>query len=646
MKFSLDEIRYQTRFVLQLESRDTPKRLASAVMMLGVCAYAGLQQPALWVGAVIALIELLAYHARRYLPVLDRDMSARYIAWIWVQNSISVMAYLSPSYFLAQHPSTAMLLAAMMWTFGVIVHISNSFAALPLYNWTLMVPSLGMTVALIVKAGQSTYAPSTPGEWIVTVALLGVYGANTYETLTKQKDTQAALDLARQEATVRLKALEYVSRHDNLTGLLNRAAFDEELGRMLSDKPLAQPVAVYIIDLDGFKPINDSYGHSAGDAVLRTVADRLRVLMQGQGLLARLGGDEFAIAIPGREAEGVVMRMAGLLTQEIELPIDWQNKSLRIAASIGVAVTRLAGRSVEALCGGADRAMYRAKAESDVKALLFDPAQYDRTPSLEDRQRIIDAFRNGDIRPHYQPKVVLGTLQTCGFEALARWVNPDGTILPPAQFIPRINELGLQGEFLAHMTQQVLRDVQDMVDQGLDPGEVSVNLPEIALATHTGREELDQLLARYPRARPHITLEITEDVFIARAADMIQNSIAHFRRAGQRISLDDFGTGFASFQHLRQLDFDELKIDASFVADLAHDRSARILVAGFLSMAAGLGVAVIAEGIETTQQLAFLRRTGCLVGQGFLFGHALPLEETKVRLMTEQSGGALGSGAA
>ncbi len=623
-----------------------PKRLASAVMMLGVCAFAGFGQAALWVGVVIGAIELLAYHARRHLPVLDRDMTAGYIAWIWVQNSISVMAYLSPSYFLAQHSSTAMLLAAMLWTFGVIVHISNSFASLPLYNWTLMVPSLGMTVALIVEAGQSSYAPSTSGEWIVTVALLGVYGANTFETLTKQKDTQAALDLARQEATVRLRALEYVSRHDNLTGLLNRAAFDDELGRMLSDKPLPQPVAVYIIDLDGFKPINDSYGHSAGDAVLRTVADRLRVLMQGQGLVARLGGDEFAIAIPGREAEGVVLRMAGLFTQEIELPIDWQNKSLRIAASIGVAVTRLAGRSVEAMCSGADRAMYRAKADSEVKALLFDPAHYDRTPSLEDRQRIIDAFRNGDIRPYYQPKVVLGTLQTCGFEALARWVNPDGTILPPAQFIPRINELGLQGEFLAHMTQQVLRDVQDMVDQGLDPGEVSVNLPEIALATHTGREELDQLLARYPRARPHITLEITEDVFIARAADMIQNSIAHFRRAGQRISLDDFGTGFASFQHLRQLDFDELKIDASFVADLAHDRSARILVAGFLSMAAGLGVAVIAEGIETTQQLAFLRRTGCLVGQGFLFGHALPLEETKVRLMTEQSGGAMGSGAA
>lgn len=235
---------------------------------------------------------------------------------------------------------------------------------------------------------------------------------------------------------------------------------------------------------------------------------------------------------------------------------------------------------------------------------------------------------------------MLGTGAVCGYEALARWQHPTRGLLLPAQFLPAVNELGLQGDFLSAMAQHVFSDVSRMVADGLAPGQVSINVPEVTMATHSGRQDLNRLIAAHPGASGHITFEITEDVFVARAGDMIKDSIAHFRREGVRISLDDFGTGFASFQHLRQLEFDEMKIDSSFVAGLGQDPAAEVLIRGFLSIASGLGVMVIAEGVETSLQLSHLRRMGCTFGQGWHFGKAMPVEEVRIRLFAEAGPGA------
>lgn len=186
--------------------------------------------------------------------------------------------------------------------------------------------------------------------------------------------------------------------------------------------------------------------------------------------------------------------------------------------------------------------------------------------------------------------------------------------------------MGLQGRFMSSMSRQVIADIAAMLDAGVDPGQVSLNLSDVALATLPGRSEITDLLAQSPAVTEHLTFEITEDVFIGRAAETIQNSIAAFRAHGVRISLDDFGTGFASFHHLRQLEFDELKIDTTFVAGLGHDPTADVLVRGFLDIASGLGVSVVAEGVETEQQRQDLINMGCLTAQGYLFSSAVPCD--------------------
>lgn len=632
-----DNIRHQSRFVILVSRRDLPKRLASAAMMLSIYFHFGETRAATGFALAVGMIEAIAYLLARSQPADEREMTSLRVLAIWALNFTSTIAYISPSFVLAHHGSVAMLLAATIWLFGIYVHISNTFSEMPFFNWSMMVPAFGAAIVLCVLIAESSYTASTALDWAIAVAMLLVYFFNTFETLTKQKDTQLALLLARREALGRLRELEHLSRHDGLTGLLNRSAFETGVEKLLADATLSRPVAVLLIDVDGFKPINDTYSHAAGDEVLIAVANRLRAFTGADGIAARFCGDEFAVALPAPGNAPALVRFAEIVQAEIEKPIRFEDKEFRITVSIGLHVSGPRARTVTDLCTGADLAMLRARNDPSPRPLLYDPARYPPRPSLEDRRVLSEALQSGEIRPFYQPKVALDTGRICGFEALARWVHPTEGVLPPGRFLPQINELGLQGDFLAQIATSVLRDVRDLVDQGLAPGQVSLNIPEVALASQSGRNDLDRLLLQYPLVAPHLTLEMTEDVFIARAADTIKASIAHFRAKGVRVSLDDFGTGFASFQHLRQLEFDELKIDLSFVAGLGTDPVAEVLIAGFLSMSQGLGVDVIAEGVETHDQRDRLLQMGCRIGQGFLWGKAMPLAEAAMRLSLEQT---------
>lgn len=633
---SLDNIRYQTRFAIHVATRDIAKRLASALMMLAIIWWIGYPVLATVLGFVIIAYEFLARFLVRKIPDKDEEIGLRCIAAIWFVNWSSVIFYLLPAYLLASEPSSAMLLAGFLWLFGVFVHITNTYAALPFYNWSLMIPSFGSAFAVFYLAAENAFLPSEQSEWVITTGMMLVYIFNTFETLHKQKDTQRALYSARDEANARLRALEHLSRHDTLTGVLNRRAFDEELSHRLLNKRDTRNLAVILIDLDGFKPINDTYSHEAGDLVLQAIARRLQTFVGERGIVARLGGDEFAIAVWQLQTDNALLTFAEDISRNIERPVAYREKDLKIAASIGIGATRHVPSTVEDLCSAADQAMYRAKNTAGVRSVVYHSETFAPRASLEDRRQLQSAMAVMEILPYYQPKVDLNTGLIKGYEALARWDHPEQGLLSPAAFIPQINELGLHGDFLMHMAACVLTDVETMLADGLDPGFVSINVPEVALATHSGRNELEHLFQSYPEACRHITLEITEDVFIARSADIIQNSIAHFRSLGMRVSLDDFGTGFASFQHLRELEFDELKIDVSFVAGLGVDTNAEVLVQGFLQIAQGLGVTVIAEGVETDAQANQLRSMGCRIAQGYLFGRALPFADIYTRLATEQ----------
>lgn len=632
----LDKIRYQTRFVVHVSVRDMFKRMTSASMMLAVCWWVGATQIVLGLVTAIPLYELALYVLARKLPDQDEQISVLYIFFVWLVNWTSTIVYLMPAFILASEPSAAMLLAGFLWLFGVFVHISNTFASMPFYNWSLMIPSYGSAFYVFFLASGNAFLPSNEIEWVVTGSMMVVYIFNTFETMHKQKDTQRALNAAREEANSRLRALEYLSQHDSLTRLFNRRAFDEALSRLLTDRRRNGDVAVFLIDLDGFKPINDTYSHDAGDQVLQTMAARLKAIAGDTAITGRLGGDEFALATRSIGTAAGALRFAEQMAADLSQPVPYGEKYLQVGASIGIAMTSHAPKSLEALCSAADQAMYRAKTTAGVNAVLFEKDKFKPRLTLEDRQTLIEAMQTGALRPFYQPKVDLLSQRTVGFEALARWQHPQRGLVPPSEFLPMIEELGLHGDFLTHMATIVLSDVENMIAEGLDPGQVSLNVPEMALATHSGQKDLEDLLSAHTAARAHLTLEITEDIFIARSAEIIRESIAHFRRSGLRISLHDFGTGFASFQHLRELEFDELKVDVSFVADLGLEPQVEVLISGFLAMAEGLGVSVIAEGVETEEQHAHLLRLGCKTAQGYLFGKAMPASETRIRLITEQ----------
>lgn len=636
----LDSIRNQTRIMIRISVRDLPRRLCAAGVVLSICWIAGERASVVAIAAFILGFEVAARIAKRHLPASDDDIGPGLVAAVWAMNVGSTIVHLVPSLLLAAQPSVALLLVGFIWLFGVYVHISNTYVALPFFNWSLMIPAASFAVMLLLLARNAPVTASPTAHWVFAAMAMLIYATNTLETLNKQKDTQKALNLARAEQGQRLREMEHIARHDGLTGLLNRQAFDADLARMLETRSAGTELGLFLIDLDGFKPINDTYSHAAGDRVLVTIAARLKQTAGNDGLAARLGGDEFAVVLPALHSECAALMLADDMTRAIAQPVEYGEKLLRIGGSIGIGLSGRGNDTVAGLCAGADQAMYRAKGDMTTRFHLFDPALYAPRPSLEDRKVLVTALQQGQIRPHYQAKVMLGTGAICGFEALARWQHPTRGLLLPAQFLPAVNELGLQGDFLTAMAQHVFSDVSRMVADGLAPGQVSINVPEVTMATHSGRQDLNRLIAAHPGASGHITFEITEDVFVARAGDMIKDSIAHFRRAGVRISLDDFGTGFASFQHLRQLEFDEMKIDSSFIAGLGQDPAAEVLIRGFLSIASGLGVMVIAEGVETSLRLSHLRRMGCTFGQGWHFGKAMPVEEVRIRLFAEAGPGA------
>jgi diguanylate cyclase (GGDEF)-like protein len=554
---------------------------------------------------------------------------------------INLLVYLSPALLLASDPSLAIKLTAVVWIIGVQVYIVNTWSGVPTFVYSMLIPAMMLMVITFFQLPSTAPVASPLGDWIVTFAFVTIFIYTSIETLRTHMASEAALFDAERTARSRLTQLEESQRLDALTGLLNRPAFDIALQVMLDDRVNGDAeVAVLLVDLDSFKPINDTYSHEAGDRVLTETAKRLRDYIGDAGIVGRLGGDEFICAV--QVDEGVdVLALAQELNKDIALPVLWNQRMLKVAASIGIAVTGASAQAptatVPTLCSAADQAMFAAKSSPNRAPVQYEADKFAPRMTADEKQALVDSITNDSVKPYYQPKVHLQTGEIIGFEALARWDHPSDGLRTPSDFLFQINDLGLQGDFMISIAAQVFRDVEALLELGLNPGQVSLNVPEVALATHSGRQDLRRIVAARPAVAKHITLEITEDVFIARAADTIQASIRTFHALGVRISLDDFGTGFASFHHLRQLDFDELKIDTSFVSGLGHDTTAEVLVRGFLDIASGLGVSVIAEGVETEAQSQQLLNMGCMVAQGYLYSAALPLNDATKLLQKQQA---------
>jgi diguanylate cyclase (GGDEF)-like protein/PAS domain S-box-containing protein len=448
---------------------------------------------------------------------------------------------------------------------------------------------------------------------------------------------QPAVLLALMDITERKRAearLAFMAQHDGLTGLPNRNLLRQHMDEILvHTRRSAEKVAVLVLGIDNFKAVNDTLGHGIGDKLLKSVAKRLRSTLREEDTLARLNSDEFAIIQVGLTRPEESVLLARRLLEAIGEPYLLEGHSVVIGASIGIAMAPGDGDESEKLLKNADMALSRAKNDSRGTFSFFEAGMDARAQS---RRKIeIDlrhAIETDVLRPYYQPLVDLATGRITGFEALVRWPHPERGMISPAEFIPVAEETGLINGLGGLMLRRACADAALWPDDV----RVAVNLSPLQFRVGNLLSVVMDALKQSGLPAKRLELEITETLLLEKSGQTLATLHA-LRALGVRISMDDFGTGYSSLSYLRSFPFDKIKIDQSFVRDLAANRDAQAIVRSIISLGIGLGVIITAEGVETEAELSCLRAEGCHEGQGYLFSPARPNAEIVV-LLKAQSG--------
>lgn len=455
--------------------------------------------------------------------------------------------------------------------------------------------------------------------WMTDLALAAVAGAVAGGVaLALWRIRLLRQEAERQEAAA-AEAMA-LAQHDALTGLPNRRRLEQAFPAMVHMLDPEQYRAIMMMDVDGFKPINDVYGHTFGDALLREFADRLVETVGEEGLVARLGGDEFAIITPVLENKDAATGIARRLLNRIQDPFVLGERQVTVSSGIGIAVFPDNGYSIVELLRRADVALYRAKTSGRAAFRFFevemDAAILHRT-LLEQRLRVAIAAKS--IEPHYQPILDLKTRRIVGFEALARWTDRDFGTVPPSQFIAIAEDCGLMPDLTEHLlacacAQAMTWPKEMYLSFNISPVQLQDRMLPLKIVSILGQSGLD------PR---RLELEITENSLV-RDPKATKEILDQLSDAGIRIALDDFGTGHSSLRYLREFHIDTLKIDQSFVARMSSDPESAAIVRAIVGLSQGLGIEAVAEGIEMREQSDVLNTEGCRYGQGFLFSAAIP----------------------
>ena len=419
--------------------------------------------------------------------------------------------------------------------------------------------------------------------------------------------------------------LQWAASHDVLTGLPNRTHFLEQLRRRLDGAELGS-IAVLFIDLDNFKVVNDSLGHAVGDELLRGMSERLRSVVRDRDMLGRFGGDEFIVMLDGLQMEISPTDVAERLRRAIMQPLVIDGAELFVSGSIGIAFADRPGVTADELLRDADAAMYRAKARGRDCIEVFAPGAHETSVlALRTSGELRHGLERGEVVPYYQPIVDLASGQLTGFEVLARWRHPDRGLLGPDQFLPMAEETGLIGEVGANVLRASLAQLgrwQTSVPS-LANVTLAVNVSVRQLVDARFNDVVREALAETGVRADSLWLEITETALMSdvKAATI---ALRNLRSLGLHLSVDDFGTGYSSLTYLKRFPVEAIKVDRTFVKGLGIDAEDTTIVEAVVNLGKSLGLAVVAEGVETPLQLSRLREMGCDRAQGYLFGRPRP----------------------
>ena len=407
--------------------------------------------------------------------------------------------------------------------------------------------------------------------------------------------------------------ISYLAHHDSLTGLPNRVAFTDALTRACA-RVGTESLALFCLDLDGFKGVNDTVGHAVGDTLLIAVADRLRRCIREGDVAARLGGDEFAIIMANATADDAA-QMASRFVERLSQFYGLDGQSVEIGVSVGVALAQSGSDVPSKLLQNADLALYRAKAEGRRTWRFFEATMDEQAQSRHRlRAELRRALNCGEFRLMFQPVIGLPSRRVVAAEALLRWLHPTRGWVPPTEFVQLAEESGLIGPIGTWVIDQAIREAVHWPS----PVMVAVNLSPLQFRDGQLVGVVTDALRAHGFPPSRLELEITESLLL-KPTDQTLDTLRQLRTLGVRIALDDFGTGYSALSYLRRFPFDTIKIDRSFVSDLGHDKAASVIIKAIVRIARSVGMSVTAEGVETEVQEAALRACGCERVQGFLF---------------------------
>ncbi len=438
------------------------------------------------------------------------------------------------------------------------------------------------------------------------------------------------------------ETINYQAYHDMLTRLPNRVLMEDRLDVAMTHATRnKERLAVMFLDLDRFKWVNDTLGHTTGDRLLQSVSQRLESCLRKGDTLARFGGDEFALILPSVNHEQDAAKIAEKVLEELREPFSVDEHELYVTSSIGIAMYPEAGRTIEALIASADLAMYSVKERGKNGFEFFDATMNEASNArLTIERELRKALSTDDIKVCYQPQVNSVTEKLVGFEALIRWEHPANGLIYPGDFIPIAEETGLILDLGRYVLDRACADVARWRDEGMKDVRVSINFSGMQVEQDTFIDEIKDALKKHNLPGEALEVEITENVIMNDMSSVIKK-LRELAGLNIKIAVDDFGTGYSSLSYLQQFPINTLKIDKSFISSMNETEEATSIVDAIVAMAKGLKLSLIAEGVETDPQLEYLKSLGCEAIQGYLFGKAEGSERTKEILARIENGEAI-----